>query len=174
MNRHILGFTLFVVIVKTTFLLYWGFFAPINFTSTVEKPVIEQHTVYNTKCNLRKKVSASLRNVSVDPRDGSITANVSLNNVERVSDLSSLWIRLLIYSDDTGASTVITVKPAFFNADAKSYTYKGSSPWLEHLSSEANYYAQVEVLPTSELNVENAVINHHEAIPVLLIRGKRK
>jgi hypothetical protein len=174
MNRHILGFTLFVVIVKTTFLLYWGFFAPINFTSTVEKPVIEKHTVYNTKCNLRKKVSAELENVAVDPRDGSINANIYLNKGERISSLFSLKIRLYIFNLDSGEVWSGESEPRMIGPDTKKFIFNKTSSELQKLRKETNYYAHIEILGADGSSIEDPAFRTRPSTPVLLIGGKQK
>ncbi|HZH35132.1 MAG TPA: hypothetical protein VEX64_09845 [Pyrinomonadaceae bacterium] len=175
MNRHILGFTLFVVIVKTTFLLYWGFFAPINFTSTVQKPLtVEKQATVTTKCNLKRRFSAELQNVAVDPRDGSINANIYLNKGERISSLFSLKIRLYIFNLDSGEVWSGESEPRMISPDTKNFIFNKTSSELQKLRKETNYYAHIEILGADGSSIEDPAFRTRPSTPVLLIGGKQK
>lgn len=172
MNRHIWGLTLFAVIVKTTVLIYWAFFAPVSFLSaSISDPpaIIEVRSEPGRKCNLRKPLKADLKTVEIDVRNGYVTATVDLKNMQSVSDLPANKLRLHIFTEDMRPVWSGETTPAFIDSDV---VFKKYSPDLIGLNRKVNYYAQIEMLPASGIRRESLVYEVKFATPVTLSIGK--
>lgn len=172
MNRHIYGLTVFLVIVKTHFLLYWLFFAPVNFISTQEVINLEVSPLKveeSKSCKKARAVKADLRFVEIDVKRGVVSASIDFPKLEQISDLSFKSYRMHIFTQDLRSVWIGDVKPAFIE-DNLPVTFKGSSPEFKKLSRKVNYYAQIDILPYSESpKSEYAVYGIQQATPILLV-----
>lgn len=171
MNRHIYGLTLFLFVVKIHFLLYWAFFAPINFYSTQEKlqipnpPAIEIKN--KTNCwSMSKSPQPDLQAVAVSVRDGSISANVDFTNLEQISDLSGENFVLHVFAPDSAFVWSGELRPATIEEDS-TFEFKAVAPEFKKLDRKTNYYARIETL-SEHLSGAHAAYNINQATPVLV------
>ena len=172
MNRHILGLSVFLVIVKTTFLLYWGFFAPKPFINFVENEVYTQNEVSNkTSCfpKLDKPLGASVDLATLNLETGKFS--VSLNSINK-SDLylnGGKQIFLAIYTNDPQPHRIATEFVSSENYNANQIEIDRYVAWARTLKQNQNLY----VVPYKFTEKETpSSFDEANAIPVLVI-GKR-
>ena len=176
MNRHIYGLTLFLFIVKLHFLLYWAFFAPVNFFSTqeiVNSSAVPFEANYSKSCWRMKTLNPELQNVAVDTRQGTVSANVDFATFESVSDLHGKRFALHIFSNNfvdvwSGEVRLATME------DDSTFEFKTVTPELKTLDRKANYYARIELLSEhSQYPHDSFDLNaKSDATPVLINFGK--
>lgn len=142
MNRHIFGLTLFLIIVKIHFLLYWAFFAPINFLSTQPATVASRELVLvKTEGDLKQKPAFELQNVIANFKDSSVSANIKINHNE--VDFAERKIRVQFFDENkqfVWASEVETIKLSKTKASLSLFF---CSEELSRLNVKKNYYARI-------------------------------
>lgn len=151
MNRHIYGLTVFLVIVKTHFLLYWLFFAPVNFVSMPEisSPNIVASFEKSKSCKMRNKLQIDLRSVEINIKEGTLYANADFTNLRDLSDLKGKRYVLHIFSESPneppGDDWVGEIIPAAQIREDSS-AFVSSSHKLKQLDPKISYFAQIEFL----------------------------
>lgn len=175
MNRHIYGLTLFLFIVKIHFLLYWAFFAPINFFSTQE--AVTNRSVLIAKepgknCNLYKKREAKLQNAAIDIENLKVSANVRFNDLQTAFDARDFQARLTIFNEEI--TTTVYLKPAYSVEAGTVVSFKGELPQGEKWNPHANYYTQVDFDYSGAPKGWKQISSIEQAVPVLIIRDKHR
>jgi hypothetical protein len=169
MNRHIYGLTLFLFIVKIHFLLYWAFFAPINFFSTREIPSPQIAPVKTEKlkgCNMRNHLQTDLRNVEINVKKGELNANVDFPNLKTIEDLSDKRFVIHVFSSELSSEWTGEVVSYMARGDGR-YTFMAISSKLKQLNRKTNYYAQIES-ESEHYFKEHSPLNINQATPVLI------
>ncbi|HEX8267366.1 MAG TPA: hypothetical protein VF596_18345 [Pyrinomonadaceae bacterium] len=177
MNRHIYGLTLFLIIVKIHFLLYWAFFAPINFFSTQDTPNTtvtqiennEKPLCSNTVFNASQIISV-LHNISINTKRNIVTANIGIKNLDRI-DLTQLKPQIHIFNKETN-ETIVLRKIHMEKDTNNNLIITSVIPFSTTWYKKSNYYAQVYFMDhkISDNKVEDS--SFESSVPVLLIREK--
>jgi hypothetical protein len=172
MNRHILGLSVFLVIVKTTFLIYWGFFAPKPFVSFVENEVYTRSTPNNkTNCfpKLEKPLAAPVDSVILDSKTGKFNISLDLSRKYDLDSSENAQIFLAVYTKDPKPRLISTIfiSPEYISVNQIQLTCYVS--WVTSLKANQNLYV-VPYNSTGKIIPNN--FDEAHAIPVLLI-GKR-
>lgn len=169
MNRHILGLSVFLVIIKTTFLLYWGFFAPQPFVHFAQSEVYtETAPGHQTNCfpKLDKPLAAPVDSVILDSKTGKINISLDLSRKYDLDSSENAQIFLAIYTKDPQSRliTKILISPEYINGNHIELTcyLSGVTP----LKANQNIYV-VPYNSTGKINPDN--FDEAHAIPVLLI-----
>ena len=172
MNRHILGLSVFLVIVKTTFLLYWGFFAPKPFVNFADNEVYTQNEVSNkTSCfpKLEKPLSAAVDIATLDLETGKFSLSLNSNSKSNLYLNEHQQIFLTFYTKDSQPRKIATEFVASENYDANQIEITRFVNWSRLLKPNQNLY----VVPYKYAGREiSSGFDETNAIPVLLI-GKR-
>lgn len=176
MNRHIYGLTLFLIIVKIHFLLYWAFFAPINFFSSPEQ--LKNHAVIITNeprtmsCNRNKERYAVLQNAALDIENMKVSANVRFSNLETAFDANDFVPFLRIFNEETNETVIL--KP-IRRAEANSVvTFQGDLPKNEKWNPKSNYYTQIDFENGGSRELLKGISSIEQAVPVLIISDKNR
>lgn len=168
MNRHIYGLTLFLAIVKIHFLLYWAFFAPINFFSTHPAVAEPQPIIVEKRsCKLRQKSDLKLQNVVVDFRNGALSANVKNYNSGAYD--GARRVRIQLFNDSKEFVWGSDVEDLYFSTQQTTLELKDWSEDLSrlNLNPKKNYYARIYELGVAP-NVDYFNIQSFDGlIPVL-------
>ncbi len=169
MNRHILGLSVFLVIVKTTFLLYWGFFAPKPFVNFVENEVYTQNEVTNkTSCfpKLEKPLSASVDIATLNLSTGKFSLSLNSNNKSDLYLNENRQVFLAIYTKDPQPRIIATefISPENYNDNQIEITR--SVNWGRLLKPNQNLYVVPYKLTRKVIPLN---FDEDSAIPVLLI-----
>lgn len=175
MNRHIYGLTLFLIIVKIHFLLYWAFFAPINFFSNPE--VVKTRGIAvaedsRKNCNLYKKREAVLQNAAIDIENLKVSANVRFNDLQTAFDSNEFVPVLRIFNEEMSESVIL--KPNFSVEAGKVVSFKGELPANVKWNSKANYYTQIDFEYEGFPKASKQISSIEQAVPVLIIRDKHR
>ncbi|MBC7796750.1 MAG: hypothetical protein H7Z37_07755 [Pyrinomonadaceae bacterium] len=179
MNRQIWGIALFLIIVKSTFLLYWGFFAPNNVyvTETDKQTTVKTVETVETRktCKLStRSVEPKLQSVVINTRNGELTETIQFQQINK--DIPKF--RLHIFDENgtlvwTNGNLKGNINGTLdFHNSTATETFETSSPKLIGLNPSKNYYAQLEVSPKSSLQNDECVLDFIDATPVLLNYGK--
>jgi hypothetical protein len=175
MNRHIYGLTLFLVIVKIHFLLYWAFFAPVNFLSTLEAPKIypvQREYVTRSKCNRSKEQRAVLQNAAIDFDNMKVSANVRFNDLETAFESNEFEIYLHVINEETNVT--VSLKPVYGAEAGKVVTFKGALPKNGKWDRKSNYYAQIDFEYGGFPKASKQIFSLEQAVPVLKITDKHR
>ncbi|MEP6925716.1 MAG: hypothetical protein ABI954_14715 [Pyrinomonadaceae bacterium] len=182
MNRHILGLTVFLVIVKTSFLLYWGFFAPQPFVHFTESEVYTETAAnHQTNCfpKLDQPLSAPVDIATLDLENRLVNINLDLNHQFNFEPDKGFAVTLHFFTKDTqpreiGVET-LWIQPEMVDdaTNIANVRLTGSYSWLSQLKSNKSLYVIPRVARTNR-EARNLAVNYSdfEAIPVLLIAGK--
>lgn len=161
MNRHIIGLTVFLVIVKSTFLLYWAFFAPVNFFTQAPSLAV-QSSGFNLTDKSYGVEKPKLQNVVINIEQGKITADAFICDAKS-SELSPELdkIRVNIFNNDLHLiwSGNLTQKARH---GCKGADFEVVAPKLKKLNSRVSYYA----------TLDDSVYELRQTLPVLIDAGK--
>jgi hypothetical protein len=181
MNRHIFGLTLFLVVFKIHFLLYWAFFAPINFYSVYEPPAVKriEPTREPYKCGLKADNKHNLFQPevinAVVAAKGKISANVRLTryNALYLESEPNVWFRLHVF-DESRKPVWIGEQKLFLNKDkfAQDVLFEMSDAALRRLDKNKNYYAQIETIMTPERASDNFSYNLRQATEIMFSHNR--
>lgn len=186
MNRQIWGIALFLIIVKSTFLLYWGFFAPNNVYVTETNVSTPSETVVvrnKNACKLQApSVKPKLQSVVMNTKTGKLT--VSFSEAITKSEINNLR---LIISDEIGSYYWLSESSKFNEIFNEVGTIDFDKPRVSHnfettlsktqlntikLNRSNNYYAFVDDLSRLDSLNDHHSFNPNDATPVLLNYGK--
>jgi hypothetical protein len=171
MNRHIYGLTLFLFIVKIHFLLYWAFFAPVNFLSTQEvlnNPVVIVENESRMQRNHEKTRQAVLQNAAIDIENKTVSANIRFNDLDTAILSNQFSVELRVFNKKSQAG--IFLKPISVAKANNVVSLKGELPDYVKWSKKSNYYAQINFL-TCIVGMER-ISTIEQSIPVLIISDK--
>jgi hypothetical protein len=191
MNRHILGLTLFLIIVKTSFFVYWGFFAPNSFFSMQTgchlQTKVQTQTV-PTENAPSKKIScfpalhtdettsaiapAELTNLTIDFKDARIWATIKTDLKSDKDFLSRTW-RIYIFDEKKNFVWTSSTRPGGVRDDGLFVMFSEplSNPSL--FERKKNYYARVKISASPNDEVDESFFDLHKARPVLFNYGKK-
>ena len=142
MNRHIYGLTLFLAVVKIHFLLYWAFFAPINFFSTQHISVKPENVVIEKKkCNLKPKSVLELQNIAANFKNGAVSANIKIN--DQAADSDERQFRVQFFDENKKFVWASQVEIIKLNKTKTTLTLPFCSQELARLNIKSNYYARI-------------------------------
>lgn len=183
MNRHIYGLSLFLIVVKTHFLLYWAFFAPVNFYSVSQPPIVETvvpKTESSDKCrsksfNTHSLFHPELTNPVIGSK-GKISAKVRLTRYKALylENDPTVWFRLHIFDENQTPVWIgeqqLTLDKAKFSQDI---LFEMSDGAFSRFDRRKNYYAQIETILNPRLESVSFSYNPNRAREVLLNHGRR-
>lgn len=173
MSRHIYGLTLFLIIVKIHFLLYWAFFAPVNFLSTQEvlnNQVVIVENESRMKSNHEKTRQAVLQNAAIDIENKTVSANIRFNDLDTAFLSNQFSVELRIFNKKSQAETFL--KPISAAEANNVVTFKGELPNYVKWSKKSNYYARIN-FSSCIVGVER-ISTIEQSIPVLIISDKNR
>jgi hypothetical protein len=176
MNRHIYGLTLFLFIVKIHFLIYWAFFAPVNFFSTQDILVdnVALTELEKTSSNSADSLKAELQNIALDIKRGNLSANVQLTDLGTNPFPKLGKLRVQLFTEGSIPVWSGELEQGFTGGCLGWYAeFERSAPELKSLNSNANYYADVQVLRAFNSVAENVVYKINKTTPVLIINRKK-
>ncbi|MDQ4123623.1 MAG: hypothetical protein M3209_19465 [Acidobacteriota bacterium] len=182
MNRHIYGLTLFLIIVKIHLLLYWAFFAPVNFYSVSQPPIVETVApkAEYPKCrsqryNTHSLFHPELTNAVIGSK-GRISANVRLTRYKalHLENEPDIWFRLHIF-DENQTPVWIGEKQMTLNKDkfSQDVLFEMSDGSFARFDRRKNYYAQIETIQTPQRASDNFSYNPRLAREVLFSHSRR-
>jgi hypothetical protein len=179
MNRHIYGLTLFLFIVKIHFLLYWAFFAPINFFSSQDIPspaIVAPFQIEKSKsCKMRNNRQIDLRNVEVNIKEGKLYANAGFPDLGNSPDLKGKRYVLHIHSFSppytSGGDWIGEIIPTAQIKEG-SVAFVRSSPELKQINPKISYFAQIELLSEHWESPHAPFIDVQDLTPVLINADK--
>ena len=171
MNRHIYGLTLFLIIVKIHFLLYWTFLAPVNFFSSPEA-VFKSNAqkIETTEFKLRQKSDLKLQNVAVDFKSGAISANVKINSNGDNSVVRR--VRIQFFDENKEFVWASDIEDLYFTPQQKSVSLNDCSDQLDFLNPNKNYYARIYEFGISPADDYFNIQTLEGLIAVLQIKSK--
>lgn len=174
MNRHILGLTIFLVIVKTTFLLYWGFFAPQPFVHFTESEVYtETARSHQTNCfpKLDKPLSAPVDIATLDLKTGAFYMSLNSRKILDFDSEEPHRFSLAFYTKDPQPRRIGTefISPKNYSAEQIEFTCFAN--WVaKNLKPNQTLYVVPYKFTSGKIPVTS--FDEANAIPVLLITGK--
>lgn len=175
MNRQIYGFTLFVFIVKVTFLLSWLPFAPIEMFRVVGVAESEPQI---SNFSESKSSAVKLESVSVNAAQSSVAALLTVSD-DQDWFKSPMTARLnildensqIVWSEETQLDIYLKCRNAYsgkYNSSQQSAHFKKISNSLKQLDLSKNYRAQIEILK-GETDFKNPAVYEPSDLQQVLI-----
>lgn len=188
MNRQIYGFTLFVFIVKSAFLVYWVFLAPVNFLSIIavdSEPMSDQSVVETVAASPTHKPlqpTVRIESAEIDFERQNVTARLNIANTKENWFASPVEARLSLFNENSQLVWQSETKLRFYGScgsNASGFVppqiadFEKFSAQLAALNLKQNYYAQIVILPEKKAGSDEAIYQPSELQSVLLVAGKK-
>lgn len=184
MNRQIYGFTLFVFIVKSAFLIYWVFLAPVSFVKILKvdleptKNFNRPESVDELQTDETRGFLVAFQNAVIDLGQQKFSADLIIEKLRDDQLEFPLNARLKIFDEDFQlvwqGDSQIEVDNCYIggNAWVQSALIDKTVPEFTALDKNRNYFVQVSISPENAVSSKAVIYQPSPLQPVLLSHAK--
>lgn len=183
MNRQIYGFTLFVFIVKSTFLIYWFFLAPVNFVKILKIDAEQNTVVENADPLPQLKSPVQIESAEINLQRQSIIAHIIIDNSGERQFSAPVKARLSIINENSQSVWQGETELRFFSTCASNIpddfvppmfaTFEKTSKDIAAFDLKHNYRAQIQILSEDKSHLSEALYQPSDLQNVLLAFRKK-